>query len=146
MDAQYRTPNLSPPPKHVRDRLWQIWLPVGAAGVIILAVMVYVVITAFAPGDDSLRKPADISLILLCLPGMMIGLVMLVLTAGMAYLTTMAIGKTPNLMFRVRDILFKITSALSKGADRATSPILAVEGRRAGFRRLRQILFSRARQ
>ena len=52
MDAQYRTPNLSPPPKHVRDRLWQIWLPVGAAGVIILAVMVYVVITAFAPGSN----------------------------------------------------------------------------------------------
>ena len=139
MNAQGQTPKVSPHPKHLRDRVWQIWVPMGAAVLVVLGVMVYAVILATG-GGNNVEEWASVSLILLILPALLGALIILAITAGLAFLVTMLIGRLPYYTRKVRVFLLNLNRTVERIGNQAAKPFVAYNSWRAGVRRGREAL------
>jgi hypothetical protein len=129
-------PQLSPRQMHVRQRTWQIWVPFGVAGLIVLAALVYAILLAAGMGGVS--EWADVSLILLILPGLVMTLVFVAITGGLAFLVTVAIRKLPKLTARIMGVLLKLQNGVNTFSKKAAQPFITVSSWQAGLRRLKR--------
>ena len=121
--------------KHHHEVFWQITVPVTVGGVLLLLIAIGVVIAYFADTGD-IAKWASVSTIILIVPAMIIGLVVIAVSAGMAYLVTRGLSEAPYIARRIQDIAVLIVVRVNKASDISTEPFLRVHQFTAGLRAL----------
>ena len=120
--------------KHRREVFWQITIPLAIGLIIVLALAVGVTLAS----STQASRLADVSLIWLILPAMIIALVFLVLTAGLAYGIIWLIGKLPSLTFKIHKFLIQLSVRVRKISDKIAEPVIRVESMKASWRALRR--------
>lgn len=105
---------------HKQQRFWQIILPI-----VLFSALIAVAggLTVFA-GAESDRLWADISIIWLLLPVLVISLILLALLAGSVYLMARLLAVTPNFTRKVQNLFHRIEKGTRKAADSAVKPVL----------------------
>lgn len=121
---------------HSRQVLWQITLPI-AIGVIV-ALVFAVLATMAGPAEASLW--ADISLIFILIPLMVVSLMFIALFAAMGYGVYRLLQILPGYARRGQDLALKLEQRVRTGSDLAVEPILRVHSWRASIRALRRNL------
>jgi uncharacterized oligopeptide transporter (OPT) family protein len=121
--------------KHRHEVFWQITVPVTVGGVLLLLIAIGVVIAYFANTGD-IAKWANVSTIILIVPAMIIGLIVIAVSAGMAYLVTRGLSEAPFIARRIQDIAVLIVVRVNKASDASTEPFLRVHQFTAGLRAL----------
>jgi hypothetical protein len=121
--------------KHRHEVFWQITVPVTVGGVLLLLIAIGVVIAYFANTGD-IAKWASVSTIILIVPAMIIGLIVIVVSAGMAFLVTRGLSEAPFIARRIQDIAVLIVVRVNKASDASTEPLLRVHQFTAGLRAL----------
>jgi hypothetical protein len=121
--------------KHRHEVFWQITVPVTVGGVLLLLIAIGVVIAYFANTGD-IAKWASVSTIILIVPAMIIGLIVIVVSAGMAFLVTRGLSEAPFIARRIQDIAVLIVVRVNKASDASTEPFLRVHQFTAGLRAL----------
>ena len=120
---------------HRKEVFRQITIPFLIGLLVLLAACVAVVFFSFRGNLDASRL-ADVSLIWLILPGMVIVLVFSLLFGGLAYGVFWLIGKLPPLFLKVFNFIVKVGAILRNASDKAVEPVLKVESLRASWRAL----------
>jgi uncharacterized oligopeptide transporter (OPT) family protein len=121
--------------KHRHEVFWQITVPVTVGGVLLLLIAIGVVIAYFANTGD-IAKWASVSTIILIVPAMIIGLIVIAVSAGMAFLVTRGLSEAPFIARRIQDIAVLIVVRVNKASDASTEPFLRVHQFTAGLRAL----------
>jgi uncharacterized oligopeptide transporter (OPT) family protein len=121
--------------KHRHEVFWQITVPVTITGVLLLLIAIGVVVAYFANTGD-IAKWANTSIIILIVPAMVIGLILIAISAGMAFLVTSGLSEAPYLARRVQDITVLIAVRITKASDATVEPFLRIHQFTAGLRAL----------
>jgi hypothetical protein len=126
-------PRLPEPNPYTRDRhqrqvLWQVFVPMGLAVLVILALAVLVGGTQ----TTQVQHISDISIIFLVLPTVAIALMILVVFAGLIFLTGKLIGILPSYARLAQLTLERVTTFLKNAADSTTKPVVGAESAWAG--------------
>lgn len=119
---------------HARQKLWQITFPL-LLGVILA--LVFAVLAGLAQADNASRW-ADISLIFLLIPVMLVSLLFLVILAALVYLMVRVLKFVPPVALKVQNIFAQVEQRVRTGADLAVEPILRLQGWLAALRALRR--------
>lgn len=106
--------------RHKRQFAWQILVPMIAAAAIIIAAFIFV----WTRGTSTDRVAADISVLWLLIPVIMILFFLLVLAAGLIYGTAVLTRIIPAYSRKVQDILAMVERGVRKAADGSTKPFL----------------------
>ena len=122
---------------HRREVFRQISLPLTLGVVVILVAAVGVALAAAGGGGD-VGAWADVSLIWLIIPSMLFTLILLILTAGVAYALTRLLGVVPPFARQVQDLFLLIQFRVRKIADSAAEPVLRAGALAASLRALRR--------
>jgi predicted PurR-regulated permease PerM len=142
MTEHYKPPSLpSPNPvtqrKHRQEVFWQITLPL-ALGVLLMLAAGAGVIVAGVRGSDAVGRLASIAVIWLISPSMFIGLIFLVINAGLAYGLLRLIEVLPHYSRQVQDFFILIAARVRQISDAAVEPVLRSKGFAASLRALRR--------
>lgn len=118
---------------HGRQTMWQIVLPliIGALVAIALGVL------AGLAGADRTSRWADISLIFMIIPAMLVSLLFVVLSVGLNYGLFRVLKFVPPFARRVQDVFGRAEQRIRTGADMAVEPILRAQSLLAAARSLR---------
>jgi hypothetical protein len=121
---------------HRKQVLWQITVPlvIGAVIILILAVLV----ATGSPQTASLW--ADISLIWLIIPVMIISLILLALLAGLAYAVIWLVRTIPSYALQAQNFMIMISSQVERLGDMIVEPILRVNAILASLQALSRSL------
>ncbi len=120
---------------HRRQVFWQIWLPLILTVIVVLAAAVMAVLST-GSGRPTTGQYAAISTIWLILPLIPAGVIFLLLTTGMVYLTTRALRIIP-VYSRLAQIYVQIFGVrVGNLLDRFARPVIQYGGRSAGWKEL----------
>jgi hypothetical protein len=119
---------------HSRQVLWQVTVPLAIG--VILALVFAVLATMAGPAEASLW--ADISLIFILIPLMVVALLFIALFAAMGYGVYRLLQILPLYARRAQVFVFKLGQRVRTGSDLAVEPILRIHSFRAGVRALRR--------
>ena len=119
---------------HRRDLIWQILAPMG---VIVVIFIVISVLTAMRPAATA-SLWADISLIWLLIPWLIVALLALVILGGLIYGMAKLLQIIPAYTKKLLDLIHLIQEKLKLAADASAKPIFFLEGIAAGFRNIFQ--------
>ena len=118
--------------RHRQQRLWQILLPIILISLIIFSIGSYYVFTEGSPT----RVMADISIIWIVLPLLVVFILALAILVGMIYLLYKVNRNTPILTQRIQRI-FSLTQQKSLHiANSIVKPVLWINQSQAGINRL----------
>lgn len=123
---------------HRAQTAWQIYLPLIMGLIIAVA---FAALAGFASAEGASRW-ADISLIFLIIPVVMMTLLVLAFTAGLIYVVVKLLQIIPVYSYQALDFIQLVSRRIHKGADLAVEPILRVHGFRAALQVLRDKLRS----
>jgi hypothetical protein len=115
-----------------RDVIWQIALPLGLA---VLAVLVVAVLLILPGGAPYRSVWADISLIFLIVPALIVGLIILALLGGSIYGLRLGLRELPYLFKRLQDWTAVFTYRASRAAEKVAGVILTTRSAWAGARK-----------
>lgn len=121
---------------HARQRLWQIILPLVIGVIAAIALLVL----AGLAGAAQTSRWADISLIFLVIPVMVVSLIFLALGAGLIYALVRVLQVIPTFAFRAQNLFTLIEDRVRTGANLAAEPIIRVSSWLAAIRTLRREL------
>ena len=111
-----------------RDVFWQIGLPLAAVLMVLVSAGVWVVL----PQGAATRSPiADVSLILLICPAMVVALVVLALVAGLCVGMVYALRELPYLLKRGQDVMVLALYYTQKYAGRVADVFVSTRARLA---------------
>ena len=119
--------------RHRHEVLWQITIPVGISVVILLA-LAYLAIFPATAKQDSVW--ADISIIFLIVPVLLVSLLMTALLVGSVYLTVRLIQESPFFFYKVHQWLLFINVKVKEAGRKATEPFLRVQSFTASIQQL----------
>ncbi|MBN1266584.1 MAG: hypothetical protein JXA25_13905 [Anaerolineales bacterium] len=114
-----------------RQTTWQIYFPLAVFFLILIGLAVGYGLS----GTGTFSAWADISLMLLSIPMLIIGLILLVLTAGLIYGVSWLLKALPQPAWQVQQVFSKIAKRVQTAADRITAPFIKVNAVPAVFRR-----------
>jgi hypothetical protein len=115
-----------------RDTIWQILTPLGVAVVVVIVALVLVIL----PGGAATRSPlADVSLMLLCVPTAIMGLLALALVVGLNYVALLGLTKLPPYFKIAQDFVARVADGIQHGADRVSKVVLKIRSTLAGVKR-----------
>lgn len=120
---------------HRREVLWQVTVPLIVAILVVLALMALAVVGSPA----SASTWADISLIWLIIPAMFGGLVVLIITAALAYGIIWLVRNVPIYTRKVQAFMANVAVMSKRIGDKVVAPIMAVQGFSASARAARQV-------
>jgi predicted PurR-regulated permease PerM len=123
-----RTPSYQ---AHQRQFVWQILLPVLVAALLFIAGGV----AAATRSAGTASRWADISLIWLLIPALIVALIVLVLLISLIYGLGLLLNITPEYTSRLRRYIYQAQRLIEKAADEAAQPVLFLEGVSAGIKR-----------
>jgi hypothetical protein len=125
--------------KHHQEVLWQITLPLVLGGGLILATAILTVWAGVGNrGDVSLW--ADISLIWLILPWLLVTLIFIAILAGLVYAFTMMISGLPPLAYRIQGGFRRASVLVRSYANRLVEPVLRVNSAQARVKAFKRSL------
>lgn len=120
---------------HRREVFRQITLPT-LIGLIILITLVVLVIYAGASGNDQISRWADVSLIWILLPNILLAILVLIILIVLAIGLTRLLHVFPIFAYKAQLFFFKVRDQVKIGMDMAVAPILKFNSFMAGLRRL----------
>jgi len=123
--------------RHRKEALWQITIPIAVGGLILLALSL--LSTRMVPDEAS--RWADISLIWMIMPAMVVTLLSLVTLIMSIYATVKLIQVLPFYAFRFHRSLMLIGAYLYNTSDRIVEPFLRAKSFTASAKTLRQQIF-----
>ena len=110
--------------RETRRQIWmQIYLPLGM-GVMILAALVFWVWQA---GFGAVTVWADVALVVVLIPLFVLGLIILIVLAGLTYGVFWLFGWLPDPLYRLQSIIARVERGTQKGADSVARPMLVVQ-------------------
>jgi FtsH-binding integral membrane protein len=115
--------------QHRKQMFWQVFFPLGVGVILMLGVCVLPVAAVAQNGDVS--KWADISLIWLILPALILSVIPLALLVGMIYGVTRLVGVLPGWMFKLQGLLETVKMYVRRYADKVVEPVIWYESFRA---------------
>ncbi len=121
---------------HTRQKAWQITLPL-LLGVIVA--LVFAILAGLAQAGDASRW-ADIALIFLLIPVMVVTLLFLAFFAALVYLMLRLLRIVPPFALKVQDVFAQIEQRVRIGANLTVEPFLRVQSWLAALRVLRREL------
>jgi hypothetical protein len=134
----HRERNLETYQKHKKEVLWQITVPLVAAGVIVLLMMA---VSLSSEVDQS--RLADISLIWIIIPNLAAALFAIFILAAMVYGLIKLISILPYYAYKTQ-MFFKNVDARIRSVDnRMVEPFIKGKTSSASFRKLIEQLFLR---
>ena len=121
---------------HKRETFWQIYFPIAAALVAVVAFSVLVATTAWKGGGGaSARAWADVSLVLLLLQVMIVILPVLVSATVMAVAVQYLLRQAPPYFKIAQDFSARIAVEVRRGVGYVSEPVLQFKAAVAGFDR-----------
>ncbi len=124
--------------KHRQEVLWQITVPL-VVGLTLVLLLLLGVIWSASGGSEQVSRWADVSLVFLSLQVLVIGLVLLVMLIGAAYVVTMLVRILPGYARMAQDFFLSVSIRVRQGSDKAVEPFLRyhsfIASVRALFRR-----------
>lgn len=127
---------------HNRQRIIQIWLPLGLAAAITLGVAVWAVVAATGPGS-TMTHWADVSTVMVILPILLAGVLFLTILIGSIYLTARIYRGLPGLDRKIQAVFYRMEYGVRRAADQVVKPVYKVNGWSASAKALRDMLFRR---
>jgi len=122
---------------HRREVFWQITFPLIIALLLILG-LVGVVIFAGFQGLGEVSRWADVSLIWLLLPALVVVLVMLLMLSGVVYLITRLLAILPGYARLAQDFFYLVQVRVKSISDKLVEPVLKLRSFKAGADALRR--------
>jgi hypothetical protein len=120
---------------HKSQVLWQITIPFFVIVALFLAVALLVIVSG-ARGNGTISMWADISLIWLIMPVLLILLVILAINGGLLYGIIKLIGVLPGIFFKLQRVLSKIHEKVEAGSNAAAAPFIKASSLRAAIKAL----------
>jgi hypothetical protein len=117
----------SPEEEHRRQMLTQVWLPLAASLLVLLAVMILTVIGAIK-GSSLVDKWGALSAIYIIIPVLFGLLVVSGLVGGCVYGMARLLPRIPGWFLTIRLFVIRISMMIRRGLDATTKPILSVGG------------------
>ncbi|MGB2909436.1 MAG: hypothetical protein WBB55_02525 [Anaerolineales bacterium] len=118
--------------RHRKEVMWQILVPVLIGAVIVLALA----ILAATRTDAQVSKGADVSVIWMITPMLIIALIFLVLLGAMIYAVMSLLGILPSYARLVQDYFDALRVQVGIVSDKAVEPILRMESIKASLHAL----------
>ncbi len=125
---------------HRRQAFWQIWVPLGMGGAILLALAVVAGFGA-SVGSPGLVRWTNISLIFLIIPVALAALAFVLLFTGFIFLLSRLLHFLPTYTQLGQAYAHSISVLVRAWSDRAASPFLGIRSSWAGFLTLWRKLF-----
>ena len=122
--------------KHRKEIFWQVTFPLILGSLVVLGLAVWTILAAAA--DITIRKQADISLVFLIIPAMIMMLIPLAILAGIVYGVIWLNENTPGFMLRVQKVVDQVRDGVRKGSDKAVEPVIRLKSRNASFEVLKR--------
>jgi small-conductance mechanosensitive channel len=123
--------------RHRREVLWQITIPVGVGTLIILA-LAYLAIFPATAQQDSVW--ADISIIFLIVPVVLVSLLMTAMLVGSVYLTVRLIQESPFFFYKVYQWLLFANVKVQEAGIKATEPVLKLQSFTASIQQFGRLI------
>ena len=117
--------NASPVNQHRKQMLWQVWVPLGAAILIGLALGILAIVGA-AQGSPQVDRWGALSAVIVILPVLVYGLVFLAIFGGIAYGLTVLLKRMPGWMLKAQLFMIHLSLVIRRAADSSTKPVVAV--------------------
>jgi len=145
--------NLEPEPikhvsylRHRRQSVWQIWIPVMVASLLVLgaAVIMILPVTGVDTGVDG-SQWADASLIWIILPLLFLAIVVTLLLIGLIILTAKILKLTPQYTVIGQHYAALISANVQFWSKRIVKPLIAIKGHLASMNALFTFLLGRSR-
>ncbi len=115
-----------------RDTIWQILTPLAVAVVVVIVALVLIIL----PGGAGVRSPlADVSLMLLIVPTVVLGLLVLALVVGLNYGVWLGLTRLPPYFKIAQDWVAQVADRIQHGADSVSKVILKIRATLAGVKR-----------
>jgi ABC-type microcin C transport system permease subunit YejB len=114
-----------PAAQHRRQMLWQVWVPLIATLIIVLALVILAIIGT-VQGSSQVNRWGNISAVLVILPVMLCGVTFLVLFGGGAYGMSKLLKKMPGWMLRAQLFMLHLSLTVRRVSDTATKPVFKV--------------------
>jgi hypothetical protein len=117
--------NAPPAVAHRRQMLTQVWLPVIASVVIVLAVAILAIVGT-VQGSSQINQLGNVSAIYLIIPVLIMGFATLALTGLIVYGLAKLLKKIPLWMLILQMRAGQVATLTRRGANTVVSPIMAV--------------------
>ena len=115
----------SPVVEHRRQMLLQVWLPLAASILVVLALVILTIVGA-VQGSSQIERWGNISAVLIILPALLFGLIFLILLAAAVYGLAKLLKRLPVWMLKAQLFMIQISLGVRRASDTATKPIFAV--------------------
>jgi hypothetical protein len=123
---------------HRRQMLLQVYLPLGLFALLLAALVAWL----WMGGVGDAGTWADVALILLLIPAMLMGLVILAAFIALAVLIVRLIGIIPEPAHRAQSIIRRVERETSRSVDLALRPLLTLSALWAAFKAICKGLIS----
>jgi hypothetical protein len=136
--SSFKPPKLPPNPitraAHRHQVMMQVFLPLGIAALVILALALGAAIGSFL----DVSRWADISLVWLIMIYLAFGLVFFVLLAGMIFVVAWLLRYLPIYARQAQDLFTMIRVQVGRLSNKAVEPVLRINSFTAGFKGFRR--------
>jgi hypothetical protein len=120
---------------HRREVLWQVTVPLIGGVLVLLALAVL----SATGGTEQVSRWGDVSLIWLILPMLLVALIFLVITAGLAYGVIWLVRVLPGYARQLQALFETLAVKVKQVSDLAAEPFIRIQSFMAGM----QALFNR---
>ena len=134
--------NTSPAAQHRRQMIWQVWVPIIASIIIVLAVAILAIVGT-VQGSSLINQWGNISAIYCIIPILVTGLVLLALNGGIIYGLGKLYKKMPLWMFIVRMRAAQMAVLVRRASNSAVQPVMAVNSFDARVRAFWKKIFNK---
>jgi hypothetical protein len=131
----------SPAVKHRRQMLWQVWVPLGASILFVMATALLVVAAAVA-GSEQIARWGNISAIWVITPVLIALLIFLAITSAGIYGLYWLLERMPDWMLKSQLMMVQVSLVMRRSADIVARPIMEVNGWKARLTVLWKQLFN----
>jgi hypothetical protein len=125
--------NTSPEADHRRQMIWQVWVPVIASAVIVLAVAIWAIVGTIQ-GSSAVNHWGNISAVWVIMPVLFAGILLLGVTVAIIYGLSKLLNKMPGWMITARTKVASLAVSVRRAADSATQPVMTVNANTARLR------------
>lgn len=113
------------------------WLQIAAPVILAVLVVLVLLVLLILPGGAPVRSPlADVALILLLLPTLLLGLLLVALLAGLVYLLALGLQRLPPYFKLAQDFVAKAAGQVQGGVKKASDAVLSVRAGVAAAQRM----------
>jgi len=113
------------------------WLQIAAPVILATLVVLVLLVLLILPGGAPVRSPlADVALILLLLPTLILGLLLVALLAGLVYVLALGLRRLPPYFKLAQDFVAKAAGQVQGGVKKASDAVLSVRAGVAAAQRM----------